>query len=146
MIRKFIPLILISTFSFGQGADSLLRKTFPISQKIHHRPPWPFFQDRPYYLEVFSDLSEEEVESLTIFFRTDQTLEYREIGLERYRGRYRFKYDPNFYPGEEITYFFVVIMKNAGSYATPVDENGNLVPMILMPIDPVKYYESIMPR
>ncbi len=146
MIRRFILLLLLLTFSFGQGAESLLQKTFPLSPKIHHRPPWPFFNGRPYHLELFSELAEKDVESLSIFFKTDQALEYREIKLESYRGRYRFKYDPTIYPGQEITYFFVAILKNSGSHATPIDENGKLAPMILRPIDPIKYYKSIMPR
>jgi hypothetical protein len=146
MMRRFISLFFVTAFAFGQEADSLLQQTFPLSPKIHHRPPWPFFEGRPYHLELFSDLLKKDVESLSIFFKTNQTLEYREAALERYRGRYRFKYDPATHPGEEITYFFVAILKNAGSHATPIDENGKLAPMILRPIDPVKYYESIMPR
>ena len=146
MIRRLIPFLFLATFSIGQEPESLLKKTFPMPQMIHHRPPWPFFKGRPYYLELFSDLPQNEVESLTLFFKTDQTIQYREVPLQPYRGRYRFKYDPDLHPGKEITYFFVAIMKLAGSYATPVDENGKLVPMIINPIDPAKYYESIAPK
>lgn len=146
MRLQLILIILFTGVSIGQEADSVLKQTFPVSKKINHRPPMPFFEGRPYYLELFSDLPENRLESITLFFKTDQSMDYREIPLDYYRGRYRFKYDPVIYPGKELTYFFVAIVKGSGSYASPVDENGKLVPMVIEPMDPIKYYERITPK
>ena len=146
MKLQLILIVLFAEFSVGQEVDSVLQQTFPVSHKINHRPPRPFFEGRPYYLELFSDLPENTLESITLFFKTDQSMDYREIPLDYYRGRYRFKYDPVIYPGKKLTYFFVAIVKGSGSYATPVDENGKLVPMVIEPMDPIKYYERITPK
>lgn len=141
-----ILIILSIGISVAQEVDSALKQTFPVSTRINHRPPWPFFKGRPYYLEVFSDIPENSLESITLFFKTDESMDYREISLDYYRGRYRFKYDPMIQPGKEITYFFIATVKDAGSYGTPVDEDGKLVPMVIQPIDPIDYYERITPK
>ena len=150
MRHWFIPLLLMAVTGFGQevgiDAQSLLKRKFSFSTKLLHNPPRPFFQGRPYNLEFFSYLPKDSVETLSLFFKTDQTLEYREVPLKPYRGRYRFRYDPKLYPGDEITYFFVVVMKNAGLYAVPVYGDGKLAPFRVRPVDPIKYYESITPK
>ena len=150
MIRWFIPFLFMTVSVFGQeagtDAESLLKRKFASTTKLLHKPPRPFFQGRPYNLEFFSDLSKDSVETLALFLKTEKNLEYREVPLEPYRGRYRFRYDPKLHPGEEITYFFVAVMKNAGIYAVPVNGDGKLAPYYIRPVDPIKYYESITPK
>lgn len=150
MIRWFIPFLFMTVPVCGQeaetDAESLLKRKFASTTKLLHKPPRPFFQGRPYNLEFFSDLPKDSVETLALFFKTEANLEYWEVPLEPYRGRYRFRYDPKLHPGEEITYFFVAIMKNAGIYAVPLNGDGKLAPYYIRLVDPIKYYESITPK
>lgn len=149
MSRLFIPIILLTVSAFGQplaDAESLLSRTFPYTAKLLHKPPKPFFQGRPYNLEFFCDLPQDSLEAIVLFFKTDQFLQYREVPLEPYRGRFRFRYDPKLHPGEEVSYFFVAVLKSAGIHAIPVDRQGKLAPYRIRPVDPIKYYESITPR
>tara|TARA_B100000035_G_scaffold162808_1_gene138656 strand:+ start:1176 stop:1640 length:465 start_codon:yes stop_codon:yes gene_type:complete len=128
----------------SQLADSLLKKTFPFSQKILHKAPSPFFKGRPYTLEVFVGLAQDSVEYVSLFFKTDTFIKYREMPLEQYRGRLRFKYDPQVYPGDELQYFFIAVVKNGGIYAAPVNRDGRLTPVKIRPVDPMKYYENLI--
>ena len=153
MVRSFILLMVLLSLVSGQAtsgepssrlADSLLKRTFPFSQKILHKPPSPFFKGRPYTLEVFVDMSQDSVEYVSLFFKTDTFIKYREMPLEEYRGRLRFRYDPKIYPGDELQYFFVVVVKNGGIYASPVHRDGRLRPVKIRPVDPMKYYENLI--
>jgi hypothetical protein len=72
MIRWFIPFLFMTVSVFGQeagtDAESLLKRKFSSTTKLLHKPPRPFFQGRPYNLEFFSDLPEDSVETLALFF------------------------------------------------------------------------------
>lgn len=153
MVRLFILFTVWLSLVSGQTApgrpstqlaDSLLKKTFPFSQRILHNPPAPFFKGRPYSLEVLVDIGQDSVEYVSLFFKTDSFTEYREMPLEKYRGRLRFKYDPKMYPGDELHYFFVVVVKSGGIYASPVHRDGQLRPVKITPVDPMKYYENLI--
>ena len=76
MIRWFIPFLFMTVSVFGQeaGTDTelLLKRKFFSTTKLLHKPPRPFFQGRPYNLEFFSDLPEDSVETLVLFFKTEK--------------------------------------------------------------------------
>lgn len=143
--RSPIPALLLLSTLFCQSADSLLIRTFPLTDKLFHLPPTPFFEDRPYFLELFIDIPWDSLESISIFFRTDSLSQYQAIPLEKYRGRFRFRYDPDRFPGTVLTYFFVATEKNFGLHASPLDTSGRIEPVNIHLVNPVEYYETFEP-
>jgi hypothetical protein len=87
------------------------------------------------------DIPEDSLVSVTIFFKSDQSVDYQEIALQKHRGIYRFQYDPLKFVGDELSYFFVVSTKDFKLYAIPLNDKGRIAPVRLNPIDPVKYYQ-----
>lgn len=130
---------------FSQSPDSLLVKTFPQSNKIFHRPPSPFFQGRPTFLELFVDIAWDSLKNVSIFFKTENSVDYQEISLEKYRGRFRFKYDSEPFPGDTISYFFMATETDFSLHVIPLDDSGKIKPVQIQPVDPIKYYESMTP-
>ena len=110
-----------------------------------HKTPNPFFQGRPYFLEVFSDIPYDSLESINFYFKTNESKNFREEKLNFFKGRYRFKYDPKIYPGKKIYYFFIAKIKHSGMYAFPINEQGMLNPIELKLIDPIEYYKERTP-
>ncbi|MFQ6607505.1 MAG: hypothetical protein ACE5EE_03090 [Fidelibacterota bacterium] len=127
----------------AQETDSLLSSTFPPSPALFHHLKLPVFQGRPYYLELFVDIPIDQINSAAIFFRTEKMSRYREAPLEWYRGRYRFKYDPEAYPGKMFKYFFVVTEVNYSIHAIPLDSAGRVAPQILQPVNPLEYFKGL---
>ncbi|MEE9167072.1 MAG: hypothetical protein V3U24_06395 [Candidatus Neomarinimicrobiota bacterium] len=137
-----ISVIFLLSTLLPQSTDSLLLRTFPLTGKLFHVAPSPFFQGRPYFLELFIDIPPDSLESASIFFKTDSSLQFQALPLEKYRGRFRFRYDPQNLPSNTITYFFTATEKNFGLHATPLDTSGKIVPVTLRLVDPIKYYEA----
>jgi len=129
----------------SQSTDSLLVKTFPLENKLFHHPPTPFFQGRPYFLELFVDIAWDSLENASIFFKTEKSIDYQEISLKEYRGRFRFKFDSEYFPGDTLNYFFIITEKNFSLHATPLDKNGKINPVFIQLVDPIEYYESLEP-
>tara|TARA_B100000214_G_scaffold371195_1_gene347135 strand:+ start:1308 stop:1763 length:456 start_codon:yes stop_codon:yes gene_type:complete len=144
VLKYFLLFFLLKIEIFSQDS-SLFKKTFPLESKLLHKTPNPFFQGRPYFLELFSDIPLDSLESINFYFKTDKSKNYREEKLEFFRGSYRFKYDPKFYPGKKIYYFFIAKITNSGMYAFPINDQGMLNPIELDFVDPIKYYNERTP-
>jgi len=147
-MKKFFKTYLIFIFLTSKILTqelSLLNTLFPINSKLIHKIPSPFFLGRPYFLEIFCDIPTDSLESISVFYKTDGSIEFREEKLELFRGRYRFKYDPKIYPSKQLSYFFIVKVKKAGMYAFPVNNKGKLIPINIESIDPIKYYKNRIP-
>ena len=145
-MRSCLLLISMALFPlFSQSIDSLLTKIFPPKHVLFHYPPTPFFQGRPYFLELFVEIPWDSLENASIFFKTEKSVEYQEIFLEKYRGRLRFKYDSDSFPGDTLHYFFMATKIDFSLYATPLDTTGRIKPMMIQPVDPNEYFESIQP-
>lgn len=139
-----ISFLLLLPFTISaQSTGTLLRQTFPSTEKLIHHLKQPVFKGRPYFLELFVDIPDDELESVSIFFKTDSALDFEEVPLELIRGRYQFKFDPKTEPGEFYSYFFVVTTKDFSLYAVPLDDKGKISPNTIFPVDPIKYYESL---
>ena len=141
MLRCAILLLLCTFVCPAQSGDTLFTKSFPLEHKLLHRPPSPFFKSRPYLIDLFVDIPEESLERVSIFFKTESFEKYWETVLEKYRGRYRFKYNPEEYPGDTLRYFFVAITKHSGIYAVPLDKSGKISPWTILPLDPLEYHK-----
>ncbi|MFQ6674920.1 MAG: hypothetical protein ACE5LH_01100 [Fidelibacterota bacterium] len=142
IIPPIISALLVSVSSVtAQPADSLLKATFSLKQRLYHHPPIPFFKGRPYNLEVVVDIPGDSLETVSIFLKTDRMSSYQEIPLTPYRGRYLFRYDPEEYPGDVVSYFLVAAARGFRLYAIPLDKSGKIAPFTIHPLKPVKYYE-----
>ena len=139
MIRYLIGFLILLADQLPQPADSLLMETYLPSRKLLHRPPSPFFQGRPYFLDLFVDVPDDSLESASIFFKTENSVEYWETVMAKWRGRYRFEYDPDRFPGDTLHYFFVVTEKNFSIHATPLDNSGKIKPVTIHRVDPGEY-------
>ena len=144
IFKIFVLFLLLSIEVFPENL-SFFEKVFPLESKLLHKTPNPFFQGRPYFLEVFSDIPYDSLESINFYFKTNESKNFREEKLKFFKGRYRFKYDPNIYPGEKIYYFFIAKIKNSGMYAFPINDQGMLKPIELKLIDPIEYYKERTP-
>ncbi|MFQ6674307.1 MAG: hypothetical protein ACE5GH_05940 [Fidelibacterota bacterium] len=136
-----IPLFFLAP-GYPQSQGDLLSRSFHSAYRIHHSPPSPFFKGRPYHLELFVDIPRDSLKAVSLFLKTEKFLEYQEIALDTYRGRYRFTYDPVQYPGDTLSYFFAVTATDFRIYATPLDTLGRIKPLEVHPLDPEKYYGS----
>ena len=143
-MKKFLIFIFLISKILTQDL-SLFNTLFPINSKLIHKIPNPLFSGRPYFFEIFCDIPTDSLESISFFYKTDNSIEFREEKLELFRGRYRFKYDPKIYPSKQLNYFFIVKVKEAGMYAFPVNNKGKLIPINIESIDPIKYYKNRIP-
>lgn len=114
---------------------------FPITPKVFHHPKKVVFNTRPYNMDLFVDFDNSEIESVSIFLKTDATNKYIEFPLKIIRARYRHQFNPLITPAKTIEYFFVVSLKDHSIYAAPLDENGyiNTVKRTLQ--DPAEYFK-----
>ena len=142
--------ILDSTSSIGDSSILTIDKKTIINtnknslftSKVLHHPNKVLFNSRAFELEVFTDFLRDELESISLFYKTDDKPQFIEILFDIQANRYVFKYDPRVNPANEITYFFTVIHKNGSVYATPIDKEGELKPFTQNLVDPVEYYKQ----
>jgi hypothetical protein len=126
-----------------QGLDSTsnIEPSKALIEVLHH-PNKVLFNSRAFELEVFTDFLQKELESVSLFYKTDDKPQFIEIPFDLKSNRYVFTYDPRVNPANEITYFFTVIHNNGSVYATPIDKEGNLKPLTQSFVDPVEYYKQ----
>ena len=93
-------------------------------------------------MEVFTQFSKTELQSVSLFYKTDRTNRLLEIPFDIHGDRYLFTYDPKEKPADQISYFFTVTLKNGSVYATPVDSTGILKPVVQNLVNPVEYYKQ----
>ena len=82
VLKIFLLFFLLKIEIFSQDS-SLFKKTFPLESKLLHKTPNPFFQGRPYFLELFSDIPLDSLESINFYFKTDKSKNYRDTS-EKY--------------------------------------------------------------
>ena len=117
-------------------------KKIRFTHKILHQPNKVLFNSREFELEVFTDFSQKEIESVSLFYKIDDKPQFTEIPFNLNAFRYVYKYNPKIKPADQITYFFTIALKNGAFYATPIDETGNLKPITQRLVDPVEYYKQ----
>ena len=139
--------ISIISLIFFTGILAQENKTDPFSESIilkhrlFHTPPKPLFQDRFHYLDFVTDIPQDSVEQAILFFKTNAMDNYREFPIEGTYGLYRFKYNPQVYPGQSIKYYFV--LKSGDTiYGTPLNSQGKIVSIEKRFVDPIQYYKQ----
>ncbi len=120
-------LILVSTlFSFlfaFPPLDSV--QTQSAIPRILHHPPEVIFDNRLTDLELFVDIPQDSIESVSLFLITDAYEKVREIPLQFSRERYTYRFDPTSCACTSLQYFFIVRLIDYSLYSVPSDnDNG----------------------
>lgn len=142
-LNKYLLIFLIPIFTIGQ-IENQVRDDNPglfKNQRLYHSIPKPFFKSRAHNLDFVTDVPEDSVLSATLFFKTNTMEYYQEFLLIRERGIYRFIYNPKKYPGTHLQYYFVLETKSE-IYATPINDEGKLLPVNKLLIDPIEYFKQ----
>ena len=105
-------------------------------------PPKMIFDDRLTKLQLYVDIPEDSIETVSIFYRTNTMENMQEIILAKEKGSYSFKFDPGIQGGDSVAYFFTVAVKDQSIHATPLDINGKIKPYNKPLVDAIKYYEE----
>jgi len=136
--------IFLVTISFSQkpdiGIKELLSKRLLSEPKLYHYPPDPLFINRPFSLDMVTDIPDVLIQSVSLFFKTDQMENYREISLKGSHGLYRFKVKTDEFPGKSINYFFVIYTNEREVYGAPLNSKGIISPVKRKFLDPIQYY------
>ena len=114
-------------------------QTIPL---LMHLPPKIVFDDRLTKLQLYVDIPEDSIETVSIFYRTNTMENMQEIILAKEKGSYSFNFDPGIQGGDSVAYFFTVAVKNKSIHATPLDINGKIKPYNKPLVDAIKYYEE----
>ena len=86
-------------------------KNIAFTYKILHQPNKVLFNSREFELEVFTDFSKKEIESVSLFYKIDDKPQFTEIPFNINAFRYVYKYNPKIKPADQITYFFTIALK-----------------------------------
>ena len=114
-------------------------QTIPL---LMHLPPKIIFDDRLTKLQLYVDIPEDSIETVSIFYRTNTMENMQEIILAKEKGSYSFNFDPGIQGGDSVAYFFTVAVKDQSIHATPLDINGKIKPYNKPLVDAIKYYEE----
>lgn len=92
-------------------------------------------------MDLFIDFDENEIESASVFIKTDEMKNFIEFPLITVRARYRHHFNPLLTPAKTIEYFFVVILKNDSIYAAPLDKDGYIILVKRTFENPAEYFK-----
>ena len=115
---------------------------FRTAPLLLHQPPKIIFDDRLTKLQLYVDIPEDSIATVSIFYSTNAMENMQEITLAKEKGSYAFNFDPGFQSGDSVTYFFTVAVIDQSMHATPLDKNGKIKPYNKPLVDPIKYYEE----
>ena len=111
------------------------------NQRLFHSPPKPLFKGRSHNLNFITDVPDDSVLSATLFFKTDFMAYYQEFVLNGVKGLYQFTYNPKTYPGTYLQYYFVIETEKK-VYGSPLNDQGELIPVKKLLVDPVQYFKQ----
>jgi hypothetical protein len=114
-----------------------------MTPRIFHHPAKVVFNNRPYDIDLFLDFPEDSLKTVSLFLKTNRMRVYREIPLTMERARYRYRYNPYDLPGDTLTYFFIVELTDYSLFASPLDKQGFIEPVVRPLVDPVAYYKGL---
>ena len=114
-------------------------RTIPL---LLHLPPKIIFNDRLTKLQLYVDIPEDSIATVSIFYRTNTMENLQEITLAKEKGSYAYNFNPGFQGGDSVSYFFTVAVIDQSIHATPLDKNGKIKPYNKPLVDPIKYYEE----
>tara|TARA_B100001013_G_scaffold343757_1_gene272190 strand:+ start:1893 stop:2372 length:480 start_codon:yes stop_codon:yes gene_type:complete len=119
--------------------DSTYKKTLPL---LLHRPPKVMFDDRPTLLQLFVNIPDDSIKTVSIFYKTNEMSIFQEIALGKLKGAFTYKFDPGKQKGNSLSYFFVVQQLGAAVHAVPIGDSGKIKPYNQSLVDAIEYYEK----
>ncbi len=149
----FLPVLLLGqqpdSVQEGGQLDTLAIQApdSALTGPLFHNPPVAILNDRPFRIDFFVDFDPGTIESVSLFFRGDSSLTYKEIPLEGKYGRYRHVLPEEELRGSALTYYFLVVLRDYGLWAYPTGGDGRLQPFIIGLVPPTekffqkRYYE-----
>jgi len=143
---KLLLLLLASGLIQISNPDLSKEGPFPVTPRVFHHPEEVVFNTRPYNMDIFVDFDESEIESVSLFLKTDITDNYIEFPLNIIRARYRHEFNPLMTPAKTIEYFFVVTLKDHSIYAAPLDKDGYITVVKRTLQDPAEYFKRKLSR
>lgn len=139
MIWAVLMAVLLSD-SLTTPAVDLNTPTFLQTLRIIHTPPDIIFRGRPYDLTCFVEFPEDSIRAVTLFIKSNTMAAYREIPLEGNLNLYSFRFYDFQFPGDTLSYFFTVELKEK-LLAMPINDAGKIQPVIRAYIDARDYYQ-----
>jgi len=121
--------------------SSSSEKIFSYPPPIFHHPAKVLFNTRAFDLELFIKIPRDSIESVSLFYQTDEMSRLEEVVFDLKSSRFKFHYDPKERPAKKITYYFIVSRTGGSLYAAPVDSNGVLRPITKYLLDPEYYFK-----
>jgi len=119
--------------------DSTYQKTLPL---LLHRPPKVMFDDRPTLLQLFVNIPNDSIKTVSIFYKTSEMSIFQEIELSKLKGAFTYKFDPGKQKGNSLSYFFVVQQLGDAVHAVPIGNSGKIKPYNQPLVDAIEYYEK----
>jgi len=144
MYKTLIKLSLLIPYILLAQIENQVRDDSPglfKNQRLFHSPPKPLFKGRSHNLNFITDVPDDSVLSATLFFKTDFMAYYQEFVLNGVKGLYQFTYDPKTYPGTYLQYYFVIETEKK-VYGSPLNDQGELIPVKKLLVDPVQYFKQ----
>ena len=144
MYKTLIKLSLLIPYTLLGQIENQVRDDNPglfKNQRLFHSPPKPLFKGRSHNLNFITDVPDDSVLSATLFFKTDFMAYYQEFVLNGVKGLYQFTYDPKTYPGTYLQYYFVIETEKK-VYGSPLNDQGELIPVKKLLVDPVQYFKQ----
>ena len=115
---------------------------FSFTPKVFHQPARVLFNSRIFELEVFTDFPTNDINQVSLFYKTNTHSRFIEHPFKKNAKRFVFSYNPKEMPADYITYFFTVSLNNGAMYATPVDSSGLVTPVTKYLLDAAEYYKK----
>ncbi|MFQ6030474.1 MAG: hypothetical protein ACE5Q6_23615 [Dehalococcoidia bacterium] len=110
---------------------------------IVHQPPKAILNDRPYIMDLFLNFDSSEVAAVSLFLRDDSSQGFREIPLEGRFGRYRHVLLVEALRGTQLTYFFLVTLRDWRLWAYPLAPDGHIQPFVIDLVPPTqKFFQN----
>ena len=144
MYKTLIKLSLLIPYILLGQIENQVRDDNPglfKNQRLFHSPPKPLFKGRSHNLNFITDVPDDSVLSATLFFKTDFMAYYQEFVLNGAKGFYQFTYNPKTYPGTYLQYYFVIETEKK-VYGSPLNDQGELIPVKKLLVDPVQYFKQ----
>ena len=100
------------------------------------------FDDRPTLLQLFVNIPDDSIKSVSIFYKTNEMSMFQEIELDKLKGAFTYKFDPGKQKGSSLSYFFVVQQLGDAVHAYPLGDTGKIKPYNQPLVDAIEYYEK----
>lgn len=112
----------------------------PLEGPITYHPPFGILDDRHHTFDLFLDFPEDSVMAVSLHFRTDSMLTYRELPMQGTFGRWQVVVPAVDLHGTKISWFFTVELTRFRLYGYPLAADNTLQPFTAPLVPPTKAF------